>query len=67
MSKAEFDRNRNRLNQFPLLNAEAVANIAVTVARRFPDTELGDCFTIGVGLVSDVQIFTLNPKHFERV
>lgn len=65
--KSEFNRNRNRLNNFPLLNNEAVADTAVAVAQQFPDTGLGDCFTIGVGLVFDVQIFTLNPKHFERV
>lgn len=67
MTKSEFDRNRNRLDKFPLLNNEAVADTAVAVARQFPDTGLGDCFTIGVGLVFDVQVFTLNPKHFERV
>ena len=67
MTKSEFDRNRHRLDKFPLLNNQAVADTAIAVARQFPDTGLGDCFTIGVGLVFDVQIFTLNPKHFERV
>lgn len=67
MTRSEFDRNRNRLNKFPVLNHEAVATTAVAVANQFPDTGLGDCFTIGVGLVFDVPIFTLNPKHFARI
>ena len=67
MSKSEFDQNRNRLNEFPLLNHPSIADTAVEVAKEFPDTGLGDCFTIGAGLVFDVPIFTLNPKHFRRV
>lgn len=67
MTKSEFEKNRNRLNDYPMLNNEAVADAAVAVAKQFPDTGLGDCFTIGVGLVFDVPIFTLNPKHFDRM
>lgn len=39
----------------------------MNVARRWPDTGVGDCYTIATALVFDVPIFTLNPKHFERV
>ena len=41
MTKSEFDKNRNRLNKFPILNNEAVADTAVAVAKQFPDTGLG--------------------------
>ena len=41
MTKSEFDKNRNRLNKFPMLNNEAVADTAVAVAKQFPDTGLG--------------------------
>gem|GEM_PF-6798052 len=49
------------------LNHGSCIELAVEACRLFPDTGLGDCFTIGVGLFFDIPIFTLNRKHFERM
>lgn len=67
ISRAEYDRHKNRLDKAIVLNSDGVSEQAMQVARRWPDTGVGDCYTIATALVFDIPIFTLNPKHFERV
>lgn len=66
-SRAEYDRHRRRLDAYIVLNSDGVSAQALAVARRWPDTGVGDSYTIATALVFDVPVFTLNPKHFERV
>ncbi|GAB2557251.1 type II toxin-antitoxin system VapC family toxin [Spirosoma areae] len=67
ITKSEFDAIRKQLDKYVQLNHGDCIELAVETCRLYPDTGLGDCFTIGVGLFFDVPIFTLNQKHFERV
>lgn len=67
ITKSEFDAIRKQLDKYVQLNHGDCIELAVETCRLYPDTGLGDCFTIGVGLFFDIPIFTLNPKHFERV
>ncbi|GAB3220813.1 type II toxin-antitoxin system VapC family toxin [Spirosoma arcticum] len=67
ISRAEYDRHRKRLDNYIVLNSDGVSETALAVARRWPDTGVGDAYTIATALVFDVPVFTLNPKHFERV
>jgi predicted nucleic acid-binding protein len=67
ISRAEYDRHRKRLENFIVLNSDGVSEQALDVARRWPDTGVGDAYTIATALVFDVPVFTLNPKHFERM
>lgn len=67
ISRAEYDRHRRRLENYIVLNSDGVSEQALDVARRWPDTGVGDAYTIGTALVFDVPVFTLNPKHFERM
>ena len=67
LTKQEFNRFRNELDKYAQLNHGDCAALAVETCRLFPDTGLGDCFTIGVALFFDVPVFTLNRKHFARV
>ena len=67
ITKSEFDTIRNQLDKYVQLNHGDCIELAVEACRLYPDTGLGDCFTIGVGLFFDIPIFTLNQKHFERV
>jgi predicted nucleic acid-binding protein len=67
LSKAEFDQLRFQLERYIQLNHSDCMDLAVAACRLHPDTGLGDCFTIGVGLFFDVPIFTLNQKHFGRI
>ncbi|MBO0939705.1 PIN domain-containing protein [Fibrella sp. HMF5335] len=67
ISRSEYDRHRHRLDKAIVLNNDGVSYEAMQIARRWPDTGVGDCYTIATALVFDVPIFTLNPKHFERV
>ena len=67
LTKAEFDQFRHQLDRYVQLNHSDCMDLAVATSRLFPDTGLGDCFTIGVGLFFDVPVFTLNQKHFERI
>ncbi|CAN5604887.1 hypothetical protein BH09BAC4_BH09BAC4_45760 [soil metagenome] len=67
ISRAEYDRHRHRLDSYVVLNSDGVSRQAMAVARRWPDTGVGDCYTIATALVFDVPVFTLNPKHFQRV
>ena len=67
ISRAEYDRHRKRMDNYIVLNSDGVSEQALAVARRCPDTGVGDAYTIGTALVFDVPVFTLNPKHFERV
>ena len=67
ISKREFDAIRKLLDQYAQLNHGDCIDLAVEACRLFPDTGLGDCFTIGVGLFFDIPIFTLNHKHFARI
>lgn len=67
ISKSEFDVIRKQLDKYVQLNHGDCIELAVETCRLYPDTGLGDCFTIGVGLFFDISIFTLNQKHFERV
>ncbi len=67
ITKSEFATIRRLLDNYVQLNHGDCLDLAVEVSRLYPDTGLGDCFTIGVGLFFDVPIFTLNQKHFERV
>lgn len=66
ISRAEYDRHRHRLDKAIVLNSDGVSHEAMQIARRWPDTGVGDCYTIATALVFDVPIFTLTPKHFER-
>ncbi len=67
ISRTEYDRHRKRLETLITLNIDGISEQAMNVARRWPDTGVGDCYTIATALVFDVPIFILNPKHFERV
>lgn len=67
ITKSEFDTIRKQLDKYVQLNHSDCIELAVEVCRLYPDTGLGDCFTIGVGLFFEVPVFTLNQKHFERV
>ena len=67
ISKREFDTIRRSLDSYVQLNHGDCIDLAVEACRLFPDTGLGDCFTIGVGLFFDIPIFTLNQKHFARI
>ncbi|MGF7215570.1 hypothetical protein GGR92_001710 [Spirosoma lacussanchae] len=67
ITKSEFDTIRKQLDKYVQLNHGDSIELAVEVSRLYPDTGLGDCFTIGVGLFFDVPVFTLNRKHFERI
>jgi predicted nucleic acid-binding protein len=67
ISRADYDRYRQRLDRFIILNSDGVSEQALAIARRWPDTGVGDCYTIATALVFDVPVFTLNPKHIERV
>lgn len=67
ITKSEFDAIRKQLDKYVQLSHGDCIELAVETCRLYPDTGLGDCFTIGVGLFFDIPIFTLNHKHFERV
>lgn len=67
ITKVEFDSIRKQLDKYVQLNHGDCIELAVEVCRLYPDTGLGDCITIGVGLFFDVPIFTLNQKHFDRI
>lgn len=67
LTKSEFDQLRYQLDKYIKLNHNDCIDLAVAACRLYPDTGLGDCFTIGVGLFFDVPIFTLNQKHVERI
>ena len=67
LTKSEFDQLRHQLDKYIQLNHNDCIELAVAACRLYPDTGLGDCFTIGVALFFDVPIFTLNQKHFERI
>lgn len=67
ITKSEFDAIRKQLDKYVQLNHGDCIEFAVETCRLYPDTGLGDCFTIGVGLFFDIPIFTLNQKHFDRV
>lgn len=67
ITKSEFGTIRNQLDKYVQLNHGDCIELAVEACRLYPDTGLGDCFTIGVGLFFDIPVFTLNQKHFERV
>ena len=67
ITKSEFDSIRKQLDKYVQLNHGDCLELAVEVSRLYPDTGLGDCITIGVGLFFDVPVFTLNQKHFDRV
>lgn len=67
ISRAEYDRHRKQLENYVVLNSDTVSQQALEVSRRWPDTGVGDCYTLATALVFDVPVFTLNPKHFSRV
>ena len=67
ISRAEYDRHRKRLENYVILNNDTVSQQALDISRRWPDTGVGDCYTLATALVFDVSVFTLNPKHFSRV
>lgn len=67
ISRTEYERYRRRLDNSTILNSDGVSEEAIKVARRWPDTGVGDSYTIATALIFDVPVFTLNPKHFERV
>lgn len=67
ISRAEYDRHRKRLESYVVLNSDTVSQQVLDVSRRWPDTGVGDCYTVATALVFDVPVFTLNPKHFGRV
>ncbi len=67
MSRTDYRLFRSHLNELPILNHGEVAKCAMKVADDYLDIGLGDCFTIGAALFFDVDVFTLNRKHFERV
>ena len=67
ITKSEFALIRKQLDKYVQLNHGDCIELAVEVSRLYPDTGLGDCFTMGVGLFFDIPIFTLNQKHFDRV
>lgn len=67
MTASAVRRHRKRSDSYLIPNSDGVSQKAIDVARRWPDTGVGDSYTIATALVFDVPIFTLNPKHFERV
>jgi predicted nucleic acid-binding protein len=67
ITKSEFDLIRKQLDRYVQLNHSDCIDLAVEACRLYPDTGLGDCFTIGVSLFFDIPVFTLNHKHFNRV
>jgi predicted nucleic acid-binding protein len=67
ITKSEFEIIRKQLDKYVQLNHSDCIELAVETCRLYPDTGLGDCFTIGVGLFFDIPVFTLNQKHFDRV
>lgn len=67
ISRAEYDRHRKQLENYVVLNNDTVSQQALDISRRWPDTGVGDCYTLATALVFDVSVFTLNPKHFSRV
>jgi len=67
ISRPDYERFRKSLDTYLILNSDSVSEQAIHIARRWPDTGVGDCYTIATALVFDVPVFTLNPKHFERV
>lgn len=67
ISRPEYDRHRKRQESYIILNSDGVSEKALAIARRWPDTGVGDTYTIATALVFDVPVFTLNPKHFNRV
>lgn len=67
ITKSGFDTIRKQLDKYVQLNHSDCTALAVEACRLYPDTGLGDCFTINVGLFFDIPIFTLNQKHFERI
>jgi predicted nucleic acid-binding protein len=66
-SRAEYDRYRHRLDSYIVLNSDGVSDLAMSIARRWPDTGVGDTYTVATALLFDIPVFTLNPKHFERI
>ena len=62
ISRAEYDRHRKRLENYVILNNDTVSQQALDISRRWPDTGVGDCYTLATALVFDVPVFTLNPK-----
>lgn len=62
ISRAEYDRHRKRLENYVILNNDTVSQQALDISRRWPDTGVGDCYTLATALVFDVSVFTLNPK-----
>ncbi|SOD81681.1 hypothetical protein [Spirosoma fluviale] len=50
ITKSEFDAIRKQLDKYVQLNHGDCIELAVETCRLYPDTGLGDCFTIGVGL-----------------
>lgn len=67
ITRAEYDRHRRRADDYLILNSDGVSEQAMAIARRWPDTGVGDSYTIATALLFDVPVFTLNPKHFDRV
>ncbi|GAB2522909.1 hypothetical protein [Spirosoma aerophilum] len=58
ISRAEYNRPRKRLDNNIVLNSDGVSEQALGVARRWPDTGVGDAYTIGTVLAFDERIFT---------
>ncbi len=56
-----------QLENYVVLNNDTVSQQALDISRRWPDTGVGDCYTLATALVFDVSVFMLNPKHFSRV
>ena len=50
ITKSEFKTIRKQLDKYVQLNHGDCIDLAVEASRLYPDTGLGDCFTIGVGL-----------------
>ncbi len=67
ISRSEFDALRKQLDKYIHLNHSDCIELAVQASRLYPDTGLGNCFSIGVGLFFDIPVFTLNRTHFERI
>lgn len=67
ITRTDYDQLHKRLDSYLVLNNDGVSEQAMKIARRWPDTGVGDSYTIATALVFDVPVFTLNPKHFERV
>ncbi len=67
ISRTEYERHRKQLDNYLILNSDGVSEKAMNIARRWPDTGVGDSYTIATALLFDIPVFTLNPKHFSRV